>query len=102
MHTLTTVLPLDNLMYLDLSYSEWLTDFPCELLKCVSLRKLDISGCRNLADARLPGCLAELHSLEWLVADGCDIIAIGLSSFNPSLMNRFGNFNPTKPPDSQP
>jgi hypothetical protein len=75
--TLTTLLPLDNLTYLDLSHSEWLTEFPTQVLACTSLRKLDISGCRGLTDGRLPGCLSELQALEWLSADLCDIIAIG-------------------------
>jgi Leucine-rich repeat (LRR) protein len=77
---LTTLLPLDNLTYLDLSYNEWLTEIPREVLKCTSIRKLDLSGCRNLLDGRLPGCLAQLRGLEWLAADGCDIISIGISS----------------------
>jgi len=79
-HTLTTLLPLDNLTYLDISYNEWLTEIPREILGCSALRKLDISGCRNLVVGRLPGCLAELSSLEWLVADGCDLISIGIST----------------------
>ena len=78
--TLTTLLPLDNLTYLDLSHNDWLVEFPLEVLKCTSLRKLDISGCRGLADGRLPGCLSQLRSMEWLSADLCDIIAIGISS----------------------
>jgi Leucine-rich repeat (LRR) protein len=76
-HTLATLLPLDNLTYLDLSYNDWLTEIPREVLKCTSLKKLDISGCRNLIDGALPGCLAELQALEWIAADGCDIISIG-------------------------
>jgi Leucine-rich repeat (LRR) protein len=87
LQTLTSVLPLDNLTYLDLSYNDWLTEFPSQVLKCTALRKLDISGCRNLVDGRLPGCLAELRSLEWLAADGCDIIAIGIASFIDKNLN---------------
>jgi Leucine-rich repeat (LRR) protein len=83
-HTLTTLLPLDNLTYLDLSYNEWLIEFPLEVLKCTALRKLNISGCRSLIDGRLPGCLAELRSLEWLSADLCEIIAIGIVLKNKS------------------
>ena len=78
LHMLTTLLPLDNLTYLDLSYNDWLRDIPLEVLKCSSLRKLDLSGCRNLFDGRLPGCLADLRGLEWLAADGCNIISIGM------------------------
>lgn len=78
--TLTTLLPLDNLTYLDLSYSEYLVELPREVLKCHSLRKLDISGCTSLIDGRLPGSLAELRALEWLCADNCDLIAIGILS----------------------
>jgi len=81
--TLTTVLPLDNLTYLDLSHNDWVTYIPREVLRCTSLRKLDISGCRGVIDGRLPGCLAELRALEWLAADGCDIIAIGTSPLPP-------------------
>jgi hypothetical protein len=77
LHMLTTLLPLDNLTYLDLSYNDWLTHIPHEVLKCTSLRKLDLSGCRNMLDGRLPGCLASLRVLEWIAADGCDIISIG-------------------------
>ena len=83
LQTLTSLLPLDNLTYLDLSYSEWLVEIPHQVLRCTALKKLDVSGCRNLADGRLPGCLGELKALEWLVADTCDIIAIGL--FPPSF-----------------
>src|SRR5271167_834276 len=72
--TLTTLLPLDNLTYRDVSYNEWLSEFPREVLKCISLRKLEISGCRGLIDGRLPGCLAELQNLEWISADLCDIM----------------------------
>jgi len=79
-HTLTTLLPLDNLTYLDLSYNDWLTDIPPQLLRSTSLRKLDISGCVNLRDGVLPGCLGQLQHLEWLAADSCNIISIGTFS----------------------
>jgi len=78
-----SLLPLDNLTYLDLSYNEWLTEIPPEVLKCSGLRKLDISGCRNLIDNRLPACLAQMTALEWLVADGCDLISIGIHPIAP-------------------
>lgn len=87
--TLTTLLPLDNLTYLDISHNDWLTDFPREVVKCTALRKLDISGCKGLVDGRLPGCLAELRNMEWLAADLCDIIAIGIQSpGSPRLISR--------------
>jgi Leucine-rich repeat (LRR) protein len=82
-HTLTTLLPLDNLTYLDVSYNDWLTEIPREILGCTALKKLDLSGCRNLIVGRLPGCVAELTSLEWLAADGCDLISIGSRILNP-------------------
>jgi len=85
--TLTTLLPLDNLTYLDISHNDWLTDFPLEVVKCTALRKLDISGCKGLVDGRLPGCLAELVNMEWLAADLCDIVAIG----TPRTHQNFNN-----------
>ena len=78
LHTLTSLLPLDNLTYLDLSYNDWLTDIPPQLLKSTGLRKLDISGCPNLRDGVLPSCLAKLQNLEWLAADHCNLISIGI------------------------
>jgi hypothetical protein len=86
--TLTTLLPLDNLTYLDISHNDWLTDFPLEVVKCNGLRKLDISGCKGLVDGRLPGCLAELVNMEWLAADLCDIVAIGIHRAHSSLTSR--------------
>jgi hypothetical protein len=95
--TLTTLLPLDNLTYLDISHNDWLTDFPLEVVKCTALRKLDISGCKGLLDGRLPGCLAELRNMEWLAADLCDIVAIGIQSRVHSILTiRSRSLHPPK------
>lgn len=95
--TLTTLLPLDNLTYLDISHNDWLTDFPLEVVKCTGLRKLDISGCKGLVDGRLPGCLAELVNMEWLAADLCDIVAIGIQPAPISrLISRSPSLHPPK------
>jgi hypothetical protein len=98
LHTLTSLLPLDNLTYLDLSYNDWLTDIPPQLLKSIGLRKLDISGCPNLRDGVLPGSLATLQNLEWLAADHCNLISIGIFTRISRLIYRFRDFLPDETP----
>ncbi|OLL26579.1 FYVE, RhoGEF and PH domain-containing protein 4 [Neolecta irregularis DAH-3] len=72
---MSILLPVETLLELDLSHSDWLVDIPFQVLSCLSLTRLNISGC-PLRDGVIPGDLSCFRELLILEANDCTVSRI--------------------------